>query len=75
MFVILVQLRPCSKACPRIFETELEPKKRPYRNYLKERPCLNESPFEREPLFTSEKFNEHPGLNECLPQNRKGVLI
>ena len=27
------------------------------------------------PLFTAEKFNERPGLNERHPQTRKGVLI
>ena len=27
------------------------------------------------PLFTAENFNERPGLNERLPQTRKGALI
>ena len=32
-------------------------------------------PFEWAPLFTAEKFNDRPGLNECPPQTRKGTLI
>ena len=33
------------------------------------------APFEWAPLFTAEKFNEHPGFNERFPQIRKGALI
>ena len=33
------------------------------------------APFKWAPLFTAEKFKECPGLNERLPQTRKGVLI
>ena len=33
------------------------------------------APFEQAPLFTAEKCNEHPGLNECPPYTRKGALI
>ena len=33
------------------------------------------APFEWAPLFTAEKFNERPGLNERPLQTRKGVLI
>ena len=33
------------------------------------------APFELAPLFTAEKFNECPGLNESPPQTRKGALI
>ena len=32
-------------------------------------------PYEWAPLFTAEKFNEHPGLNERPPPTRKGALI
>ena len=32
-------------------------------------------PYEWAPLFTAEKFNEHPGLNERPPQTRKRALI
>ena len=32
-------------------------------------------PFEWASLFTAEKFNERPGLNECPTQTRKGALI
>ena len=32
-------------------------------------------PFEGAPLFTAEKFNECPGLNERPSQTRKGALI
>ena len=46
-----------------------------YRKYLKERPGLYEHPFELVPLFTAEKFNDHPGLNERTSQTRKGALI
>ena len=31
--------------------------------------------FECAPLFTAEKFNERPDLNERPPQTRKGALI
>ena len=31
-----------------------------YRNYLKERPGLDQRPFETAPLFTAEKCNERP---------------
>ena len=33
------------------------------------------APFEQAPLFTAEKCNEHPVLNECPPYTRKGALI
>ena len=33
------------------------------------------APFEWAPLFTAEKFNERPGLNECPLQTRKRALI
>ena len=33
------------------------------------------APFEWVPLFTAEKFDERPGLNEHLPQIRKGAFI
>ena len=46
-----------------------------YRDYLKERPGLNENPFEWAPLFTAEKINERPGLNERSLKPGKGRLI
>ena len=33
------------------------------------------APFEWASLFTAEKFNERPTLNERPPQNKKGVHI
>ena len=33
------------------------------------------APFELAPLFTDEKSNERPGLNEHPPQTRNGALI
>ena len=33
------------------------------------------NPFERVPLFTAEKHNDCPDLNELPPWTRKGVLI
>ena len=33
------------------------------------------APLEWAPLFTAEKFNERPGLNERPPQTKKGALI
>ena len=41
-----------------------------YRNYLEERPGLNERPSSQ-----LKKFNERPGLNECAPQTREGRLF
>ena len=46
-----------------------------YHNYLKERPGQMNAPFEWASLFTAEKFNERPTLNERPPQNKKGVHI
>ena len=48
-----------------------------YRNYLKDRPGLNERTLRMSgaPLFTAEKLNEHPGLNERPPKTRKEALI
>ena len=44
-----------------------------YRNYLKERPGLNESPLRMSaPLFTAEKFNELRGLNKRPLKPEKG---
>ena len=40
-----------------------------YRNHLRECPGLNERPLRMSPLFTAEKYNEHPSLmkiNEIL---------
>ena len=33
------------------------------------------APFKCASLFTAEKFNERPGLNESPPQTKRGVLI
>ena len=49
----------------------LPPNYKHYRNYLKERTDLNERPFRKSPLFPTEKFNKHPGLNKCFPSNQE----
>ena len=41
----------------------------------KSAPALINAPFEWAPLFTAEKFDDRPGLNEYPPQTRKGALI